>query len=65
MAQYTDAQKRAVYKYHEKLDRLYITVPKGRKEVYQQAADAAGQSLNAFCVDAIEAALPEEQEENA
>lgn len=32
----------------EKYDRINVTLPKGKKEVYRQAAAAAGTSLNAI-----------------
>ena len=58
MTQYTPAQKRAIEKYLKtNVDRIYLTVPAGRKAVYQEAAKAAGKSLNAYIVDCIEAAL--------
>ena len=43
MNRYTPAQKRAVEKYRsEKVERIEITVPNGRKAAYQEAAAAAG-----------------------
>lgn len=56
----------------EKYDRINVTLPKGRKEVYRQAAAAAGTSLNAIINKLLEEwssnkapapAEPEEQEE--
>ena len=57
MTKYSPAQKRAIEKYMESVDRIYITVPNGRKAAYQEAAAAAGKSLNRFIVDCIETAL--------
>lgn len=52
-----DSQKRALAKHREKIQRIEITVPAGRKEVYKDAAAAAGLSLNAFIVKCIEDAI--------
>ena len=58
MNTYTPAQKRAIDKYRsEKVERIEITVPIGRKAAYQEAAAAAGKSLNRFIIDCIETAL--------
>lgn len=55
---YTEAQKKATTKYlRESVEDIRVYVPKGRKEVIKAAADARGQSLNAFCVEAINAAV--------
>lgn len=56
------AQQKAVHKYvREKYDRINITVPKGRKEVIQDHADAVGQSLNAYVVQAVDERVEREQ----
>ena len=34
-------------------DRINLLVPKGGKEQIQAAADAAGQSINAYILDAV------------
>lgn len=58
MTKYSPAQKRAVDKYRKnKIERIEITVPAGRKAAYQEAATAAGISLNAFIIECIESAL--------
>ena len=44
----TDAQLRAVKKYHEKLDEIKFRLPKGGKEKYKESAEIAGVSLNRF-----------------
>ena len=52
---YTDAQKRAMEKYHsEKDEDIKIRVPKGRKEYYKDAAATIGQSLNQFAISAMD-----------
>lgn len=38
----------------EKYDRVNLTMPKGQKERVKAAADAAGQSVNAFVLDAVD-----------
>jgi len=49
------ASTRAKNKYNAvNYDRISLSVPKGKKEEYQQAAEAAGKSLNQFIVDCIE-----------
>ena len=41
-------------KYNAKAyDRLYIVVPKGNKDKIRAAADAAGQSVNAYILQAV------------
>lgn len=41
----------------EKLDRISLTVPKGRKEELQEHAQQQGESLNAFINRAIKDAI--------
>jgi len=48
------AQQAAVQKYvKNNYDRFVVTVPKGRKEAIKAAADAMGQSVNGFIVEAV------------
>lgn len=56
---YTDAQKRAALKYiQEKTDDIRIRAPKGTKEAWKAAADAAGApSLQRFIINAVETAI--------
>lgn len=52
---YTKASNKASQRYQKKhLERLYITVKKGEKAKIQAAAKAAGKSLNAYVLSAIE-----------
>lgn len=52
---YSEAQKKASRKYNEaNYDRLYITVPKGKKEEYKAKAKTLGKSLNEYIVERIE-----------
>lgn len=49
------ASTKAKNKYKSKAyDRIEIVVPKGRKTAIQGAADAAGQSLNGYIVEAVD-----------
>lgn len=57
-SRYTPAQKKAVAKYlRESVDTIRVRVPKGEKAEAIAAAEARGQSLNSFCVDAIREAV--------
>lgn len=52
---YSESQKRASRKYNENnYDRLFITVPKGKKDEYKSKAEAEGKSLNQYIIDCIE-----------
>jgi uncharacterized protein (DUF1778 family) len=52
---------RAKNKYQaKKYDRHSLLIPKGRKEIYQAAADASGQSLTAYIIEAIEQRMERE-----
>ena len=52
---YTQASKRATMKYVKaNYERIYISIPKGHKDVWKAAADTAGESLTAFIVKAVE-----------
>ena len=51
-------------RYNEKAyDRLAITVPKGRKEVIQDHAEARGESLNGFVNRAMDEIMKREKGE--
>jgi predicted HicB family RNase H-like nuclease len=55
---YTEAQKNATIKYlKEKTDDIRVRAPKGTKDRWREAADAAGVSLQRFIIDAVEAAV--------
>ena len=52
------AQQKAVNKYvKNNYDRINVTLPKGRKADIQQAAAAAGESMNQFITRAINEAM--------
>ena len=51
---YTPSRKKANDKYlTEKVDSIMVRVPKGQKELIQEAAQKQNKSLNQFCADAI------------
>lgn len=57
-AKVSKAQQRAVNKYvKNNYDRINVTVPKGKKELIQEAAEAAGESVNNYIREAIERRL--------
>ena len=49
------AQQKAVNKYvKNNYDKILVTVPKGDRERIKKAADAAGESVNAYIKKAVE-----------
>ena len=49
------AQQKAVQKYvQNNYDRVVLTMPKGKKEDIKAAAAAAGESMNAYIIAAID-----------
>lgn len=58
---YSEAMLRAIKKYEaEKIDRISLRVPKGKKEVIQKFAENQGESVNSFINRAIDEAMAEE-----
>lgn len=58
---YTPSQARAAKKYlSESVEDIKIRVPKGKKEMYKEAAANAGESLNAFIIHAMDQRIKEE-----
>lgn len=56
------ARTRANYKYSKKAyDRIAVMVKKGRKSEIRAVADKAGQSLNAYIIQAIEQRMEREK----
>ena len=50
----TPAQRKAVGKYErENYDKVLLRMPQGERERMRAAADSAGQSLNAYILDAV------------
>lgn len=62
-AQYTYAQRAASEKYMEHhTDRMTLRLPKGVKDEWTQAAQAAGMSLTQYIIAAVEAQINKEPE---
>ena len=62
---YTEAQKRATLKYMQaNTDNIQIRLPKGTKDRWRAAADAAGKSLTQYIRDAVEAATAAHKSED-
>lgn len=58
----SDALKRAIKKYdQEKIDRIPMRVPKGKKEVIQAHAAKYGESINAFLNRAVDETMARDQ----
>ena len=50
----TAAQRASVAKYESKAyDKILLRIPKGEREQIKAAADAAGESLNGYIVQAV------------
>lgn len=51
---YTPAQGKASKKYMlENVDKITVQVPKGTKDKWREAADAAGVSMNKYVIQAV------------
>lgn len=62
-AQYTSAQRAASEKYMEQhTDRMTLRLPKGIKDEWTQAAQAAGMSLTQYIIASVEAQINKEPE---
>lgn len=51
----TEAERKAVARYHAKLDEIKVRVPKGERDKYKNHAESKGKSLNALIVELLEA----------
>lgn len=61
MKKSSKAQIEASKRYSDKAyDRINIAIPKGKKEIIKQAAEKAGQSVNAYVQQAINERLQRE-----
>ena len=59
----SEAAKRAVKKYdQEKIDRIAMRVPKGKREVIQAHAQEQGEPINAFLNRAVDETIERDQE---
>lgn len=61
------ADKKQASKYvnefaREKYDRIAVNVPKGERDRIKAAADAAGESLTSYIVNAVRARMAAEEE---
>ena len=56
----TEAQKRAVKKYQSKMEDFKIPAPVGTNERYRAAAEAAGQSMQAYILQAVDERISKE-----
>ena len=55
------AEDRAIRKYErEKIDKVLVRFPKGKKEIIQKIATNRGESLNAFINRAVDRTIKEE-----
>ena len=55
---YSDATVRAIKKYeHEKIDKVLLRMPKGKKAIIKEHADKRGESVNAFINRAVDDAI--------
>ena len=55
---YSQARNRATQKYIKaNYERIYISIPKGHKEVWKAAAKAENESLTSFIVKSVEMRL--------
>jgi len=58
----SEAMKRAVKRYNqEKIDRISMRVPKGKRAIIQEHATKNGESINAFILRAVEETMAREQ----
>lgn len=54
----TAAQRASVAKYESRVyDKILLRIPKGERERIRAAADAAGESLNGYIVQAVQARM--------
>lgn len=60
-----EARDRASKKYEsEKVDRVMLRVPKGKRETIQTHAETTGESVNAFINRAIDETIARDKENN-
>ena len=51
---YNETKKSCNARYAATQERIYISIPKGKKEIYKEMADQEGKSLNKYIIDLIE-----------
>ena len=60
----TDAQKKATYKYREKIEELRFQVPKGQKDIIKDHADKQGESVSSFVYRAVKETMERDNKKN-
>lgn len=59
---YSEAMQRAIKKYEtEKIDKVLLRMPKGKKELVQEHVSQTGESVNSFINRAIDEAIERDQ----
>ena len=58
----TDIQKKAIYKYREKIVEVRFTVPKDEKIVIKKHAEENGESVSAFVYRAVKETMARDKE---
>lgn len=62
----TEARRRAVKKFREQsADRVELLLPRGEKQIIKDHAEAAGQSMNAYIIQATRKRMKEQDESAA
>lgn len=57
----SESQKKASRKWNDNnLERLYVTVKKGQKDLIKQMAESKGETLNGYIVRAIQMRMDED-----
>lgn len=57
----SESQRKASRKWNDNnLERLYVTVKKGQKDIIKQVAESKGESLNGYIVKAIQKRIDED-----
>lgn len=59
----TDAQKKATYKYREKIEELRFQVPKGQKEIIREHAKKHGESISSFVYRSVSETMKRDDQE--
>ncbi len=61
---YNEPQKKAIYNYRKKtVSIVTLSIPKGKKAEYTEAASMEGKSLNRFILDAVDEHLKIEKDD--
>lgn len=60
----SDAQKKATYKYREKIEVLRFQVPKGERDIIKAHAESQGESVSAFLNRAVKETMEKDNQSN-